>query len=91
MSKPIYTVTFELTESDLQNIINVLNDYEFDGSVEDEDEDPDLTKPLTIEEVKENPELLKYLCEMDYKDYAFSDLFGYWNNDGWTDVRKYRK
>ena len=72
----MYTVTFEMTRDDVMEIISVLNEYQ--------------STNITIEEVEKNPELLKYICEMDFKDYTMTDLVEYWNQDGWADVEDYR-
>ena len=79
----VYTVTIDITKKDLKDIVQVLNDREFDDFEEGDE-------PFTVEEILSKPKLLKYVCEMDYKDYAFESLSEYWNADGWCDIRKYR-
>jgi hypothetical protein len=74
----MYTVTITITESDVQQIIDELNYH-------------DESNPLTLDEVKAKPELLKYLVEsLDFKELAMLDLEQFWNSDGWADVENYR-
>lgn len=79
----MYKVTIEVTEGQMEDIIDCLNKYEVD---EDEGEER-----LTLEEVKSKPNLLKYLAEEAVKDgVAPYDPMEFWNNDGWCDFRDYR-
>jgi hypothetical protein len=81
LSPVLYTVQVGVNQDQLEQIIKCLNKYEID---EDETE-------LTIEEVKSNPNLLKYLCEEAVVDgVALYDPFEFWNNDGWCDFKDYR-
>ena len=74
----VYRIEIQLTRNDLENLLEVLNRYEFDDN------------PLTVEEVLSKPDLLKYICEMDFKECTLIDPLEYWNNDGWCDVHNYR-
>ena len=79
----LMTVTIEIKQSDIQAIIDVLNEYE----VYEEEGD----EKLTLEELQEKPELLKYLVnELDFKDSLMSDLEEFWNGDGWSEWRTFR-
>ncbi len=80
MSKVVKIVQFEVTEEQIQKIVNLLNKWSID-----EDE-----QPLTLQEVLTNQNLLDYLIDQDAVLYGLTDMSEYYRNDGWCDFRDYR-
>lgn len=71
-------VTVQVTQDQLEDILEVINRYELDEGIE-----------LTLEQVLANDELLTYICETAVDDgvLALYDPLEFWNNDGWCDVQ----
>lgn len=77
----VFVVPVSVTKNELESFLLVLNELELE---EDEDE-------LTVEEVLNNPDLLRYLCEEAVEDgVALHDPQEFYSNDGWCDFRDYR-
>ena len=74
----MYTITIEVTESQIQDILDTLNKYKCDDN------------PITMEEVKNNPELLEYLCTEPNLNFNDIDPTDHFSNDGWCDVSDHR-
>lgn len=78
----LFVCEVPVSEQMMQEVIDVLNEYE----IYPEDGD----QPLTLEEVKNNPDLLKYLCS-DPDPFVTREVVEFWNADGWCDFKQYRK
>lgn len=81
MSKVVHVVQVEITETNLQDIIDILNKREIDdGEV-----------PLTLQEVVKNKQLLEYICKEAVNDIlGLYDPHELWNNGGWEDFKEFR-
>tara|TARA_R100000951_G_C2604625_1_gene169237 strand:- start:11 stop:259 length:249 start_codon:yes stop_codon:yes gene_type:complete len=74
MSKIAYTAKVEITEKELGEMIKFINDNEYDeGGVK-----------LALHEVLANPELLKTICEVGYREMALDDYSEIWAADMWS-------
>lgn len=80
-SKIVKVVQIELTEEKLQEVIDLLNKHSIDGIIE---------RPLTLQEVLANQDLLDYLIDEDAVRYGLHDMLEYYRTDGWSDFRDYR-
>lgn len=76
----VYRQEVVITRDQLQDCIRQINrDYD------------DESEKLTIEEVRGNKRLLKYICSIAVEDgMDMIDPLELWNNDGWVDVEDYR-
>ena len=78
----MYTVKTIVTEEEVRGIVDVLNSdvYKEDGEEE-----------LTFEEVRDNPNLLEYICTSYVEGNDGSgDVDEIWNMDGFCDWKEYR-
>ncbi len=77
-SPSVRTVTFEVTEDHISDILNTINRFE--------------DNPFTLEEVLSNEKLLDYIVSEIANDTPLSlyDPFEVWNSDYWSDIHKYR-
>lgn len=75
-------VLVHVTIRHMMSFIKVINKYDMDCQ----------EKPLTIEEVNTNPDLCEYICKEAVEDgTAMYDPTEFHCNDGWSDIRLYRK
>lgn len=73
----MHTVQVIVSEQEVQDILDVLNEYELPAN------------PITLDEVKGNSKLLSYLAT-EYVEGGGVDPFEIWNADGFNDVAEYR-
>lgn len=82
--KVVYTKPVDVHESDLECVINILNNSSLDIDVEDGD------IPLTLEEVYSKPALLEYLCEVLLTCDGEEDIEEAWNFCEFADFKNFR-
>ena len=84
MTDQVYTQTVSVSAEQLESFVKTLNNDV------DVDEGEEL---LTVEEVKQNQELLTYICKNAIEEgieEVASDPEEFWNMDGWCEWTEYR-
>ncbi len=86
MSQVLATFVVEVTEEIVQEILDQVNSSRFDDDADDEEEF--LKDPITLEQVKSNHKLLKYIVD-EYKKGGDYDVFEICNADGFCEIDSY--